>query len=86
MGIMALRRFCFLLLAVPLVLSLAACGDNKHLMFEDAGTDTNGSGSDAAIDAPPDALTCTAAGQMICNNVCVNTQTDNSNCGTWGTS
>ncbi|HEY5921329.1 MAG TPA: hypothetical protein VIV11_06650 [Kofleriaceae bacterium] len=80
---MELRRLC-LLLTVPFVLSFAACGDNKHVPF-DASADT-GSGSDAAIDAPPDALMCTGAGQMICNNACVNTQTDSNNCGTCGNS
>jgi hypothetical protein len=85
MGVMALRRLCFLL-AVPFVLSLAACGENDHPMRQDAGSDTGGSGSDAAIDAPPDALTCNGAGQMICSGACANTQTDNNNCGTCGTS
>lgn len=79
---MGLRGLC-LLLAVPFVLSLAACGDNKHGVFEDAGVDD---ARGDAPDAPPDTITCTGAGQMACGGVCVDTNTDNNNCGTCGTS
>jgi hypothetical protein len=48
---MGLHRLC-LVFAVPLVVMLAACGDNGHPVFQDAGDDGRGSGSDASIDAP----------------------------------
>src|SRR5689334_231600 len=79
---MGLRRV-FILLVLPFALSFAACGDNGHRAPDDAGME---GGSDATIDAPPDALTCTSAGQMMCSGTCVNTQTDNNNCGTCGNS
>src|SRR5687767_998891 len=84
MRIMGLRRLCFLL-SVSFVFALAACGDNSHKVFEDAGVDTNVPPMiDAAVDAPPDALMCSGTGEMICNNTCINTNTDNNNCGSCG--
>jgi hypothetical protein len=77
MGSMGFRRLCFLLW-MPFVLSLAACGDNKHKEWHDAGIDDGG-----PDDAPPDALMC-PTGQMICNDTCINTTTDNNNCGACG--
>ncbi len=79
---MALRGLSFLL-AVAFASALAACGDNLHKEFHDAGEDAP---ADARIDAPPDALMCTGAGEMDCSGSCVNTQTDNNNCGSCGTS
>ncbi len=80
---MGFRRLTFLL-SVTYALSLAACGDNKTHVFEDAMIDTGGEVEDAPPDAPPDALMCGAAPQMNCGGTCVNTNTDNANCGTCG--
>jgi hypothetical protein len=83
MGSMGFRRLCFLLW-VPFVLSsLAACGDNDHRVFEDAAVDD---ANPDPIDAPPDSITCSGAGQMACNGVCIDTLTDNNNCGACGES
>jgi hypothetical protein len=79
---MGFRRLTFLLSAT-FVLSLAACGDNKTHVFEDAMIDTGD--IDAPVDAPPDTLMCGATPNMNCGGTCTNTNTDNNNCGACGT-
>jgi hypothetical protein len=74
---MGFRRLAFLL-SVTFVVSLAACGDNKRPVFDDAGTMDMGEMVDAT-DAPPDAG-C-PVGQTLCGTSCVDVKTDNDHCG-----
>ncbi len=78
---MGFRRLTFLL-SVGFALSLAACGDNKLPVFEDAMTDAE---EEVIIDAPPDALMCGAAPNMNCGGTCKDTSNDEANCGACGT-
>jgi hypothetical protein len=63
---------------VTFVVSVAACGDNKKPVFDDAGMMDMGM-VDAGDDAPPDAGCPT--GQTLCGTSCVDVKTDNDHCG-----
>jgi hypothetical protein len=77
---MGLRRLS-VLLTLCSVFTFAACGDNIRLGPDDAQVD--GDGSNGGDDGGVDALTCDT-GESICSGACVDTQTDESNCGTCG--
>ncbi len=74
---MGFRRFTFLL-AITFAMSLAACGDNKKPVFDDAGVDMSIVDGDMD-DAPPDAG-C-PVGQTLCGTDCVDVKTDDDHCG-----
>lgn len=75
---MGFRRLSYLL-SLTVVFAVAACGDNKHPIFEDANTDMGGSDMVDAPDAPPDAG-C-PSGQTLCGTECVDVKTDDDHCG-----
>ena len=70
---MGFRRITFLL-AIMFAMSLAACGDNKKKVFDDAGVVDMPMVDGDMEDAPPDAG-C-PVGQMLCGTSCVDTLKD----------